>query len=95
MRQPITSEASPVGLRRGNDVRYGSKAERARLEQMSSALPPKADIDWHPIDVRLVPKADIAQNGTLARPRSDRAIKSLPSPPSSPPTLSLGPLLML
>ena len=31
------------------------KSGKARPEHLLSALSPKADIDWHPIDVRFVP----------------------------------------
>jgi hypothetical protein len=31
------------------------KSGRTHVEHLLSALPPKADIDWHPIDVRFVP----------------------------------------
>jgi hypothetical protein len=54
-----------------------------------SALLPKTDNDRQPIDVRFVPIADIAQNGRVARPRSDHVRKSLPSPPSSQPRLGI------
>ena len=37
-----------------------------------SALPPKADMDWHGRDVRFVPKADIRGNYSITK--SARAI---------------------
>jgi hypothetical protein len=38
---------------------------------------------------RPIREADIAQNGRVARPRSDHVRKSLPSPPSSQPRLGI------
>lgn len=63
-------------------VRFGSKSGKARPEHLLSASPPKADIDWHPIDVRLVPQADIAGcnsstfvGAQVCRHRDPQAIK--------------------
>jgi hypothetical protein len=36
-----------------------------------SALPPKADLEWHSANVRFVPEADIAKLPELLPPKSD------------------------
>jgi hypothetical protein len=41
-----------------------------------SALPPKADMDWHSCDVRFVPKADIPTGLEIGEPAARERIMS-------------------
>ena len=63
-----------MAFSKGGGGRFGIRTppSTALLERLRlmSALPPKADMDWHGHDVRFVPKADILP---LIR-RSDRIL---------------------